>query len=52
VNPAYRVLEHLPTLWWLYISLSGLAMVLAGLALVKLSFAIYAWRRHRRVASA
>jgi hypothetical protein len=30
-----------PTPWWLYI-------LLAGLALVMLSFAIYAWRRHRR----
>jgi hypothetical protein len=34
-----------PTPWWLYISLSGLVMVLLGLA-------YYAWRRHRRAASA
>jgi hypothetical protein len=36
----------------LHISLSGLVMVLAGLALVMLGFAIYAWRHHRRAASA
>ena len=36
---------HKPTPWWLYI-------LLAGLALVMLSFAIYAWRRHRRAAFA
>jgi hypothetical protein len=34
-----------PTPWWLYISLSGLVMVLLGLV-------YYAWRRHRRAASA
>jgi hypothetical protein len=34
-----------PTPWWLYI-------LLAGLALVMLSFGIYAWRRHRRAAFA
>jgi|GEM_PF-2906400 len=36
---------HKPTPWWLYI-------LLAGLALVIVSFAIYAWRRHRRAAFA
>ena len=43
--PEPEELRWRPTPWWLYI-------LLAGLALVILSFGIYAWRRHRRAAFA